>query len=84
MNDIQAEAVSLALSEGHRTEILFAFLHIIFPEDTHRYFQTLPLLHLHVVNVVMCNAAYTLINTFTFSAGAPKSACLLWTELHSF
>lgn len=74
MNAVQAVAISITLSEGHRNEIPFAFLHILFPEEMHKYFQTLPLLGLCI---------HLLIHLLSL-AGAPQSAYLLWTEVCSF
>lgn len=35
---IQVVSVSITLSESHETEILFAFVHSLFPEAMHIYF----------------------------------------------
>lgn len=35
---IQVVSVSITLSEGHETKILFTFVHSLFPEAMHNYF----------------------------------------------
>lgn len=44
---IQAVSVSITLSESHETEILFAFVHSLFPEAMHNYFWTLTCIHIY-------------------------------------